>query len=40
VLHEVTDDLGAVRARFDEALSDEELGALARYCTGIAQQFE
>jgi len=40
LLHEVTDDLGVVRDRFDEALSDEELGQLARYCTGVAQRFE
>jgi hypothetical protein len=40
LLHEVTDDLGVVRDRFDEALSDEELDRLARYCTDVAQRFE
>lgn len=40
LLHEVTDDLSAVRDRFDDACTDEELEDLARLCTKVARRFE
>lgn len=39
-LHEVTDDLSAVRAPFDENFSDAELKEMAQFCTRIAHRFE